>query len=100
VGIGLHVGKAVVGKLGLGVKNNMTVMGFSVNIAARLQEVTKPFDNNFIISRQAYRLLQNPPQSVVRQVMLKGIQEKIEVHLLGNSYAISPFQQPALKAAS
>jgi adenylate cyclase len=99
VGIGLHVGKAVVGKLGLGVKNNMTVMGFSVNIAARLQEVTKPLDNNFIVSRQAYCLLHNPPRSVVRQVALKGIQEKIEIHLLGNSYSTSSFGQPTLKAA-
>jgi adenylate cyclase len=100
VGIGLHVGKAVVGKLGLGVKNSMTVMGYSVNVAARLQELTKMLDNNFIVSRQAYRLLQNPPLSVVRQVSLKGVQEKMEIHLLGNSYASSSFQQTALKVAS
>jgi adenylate cyclase len=100
VGIGLHVGKAVVGKLGLGVKNNMTVMGYSVNVAARLQEVTKTLDNNFIVSRQAYRLLHNPPLSVVRQVGLKGIQEKVEIYLLGNSYSSSTFQQAALKVAS
>ncbi|QHT66341.1 adenylate/guanylate cyclase domain-containing protein [Rhodocytophaga rosea] len=100
VGIGLHVGKAVVGKLGLGVKNNMTVMGYSVNVAARLQEVTKTLDNNFIVSRQAYRLLHNPPMLVARQVALKGIQEKVEIYLLGNSYSASLFQKPALKVAS
>jgi adenylate cyclase len=41
VGIGVHVGKVICGNVGIGLNNNLTVMGYPVNIAARLQGVRK-----------------------------------------------------------
>ncbi|HEV2830973.1 MAG TPA: adenylate/guanylate cyclase domain-containing protein, partial [Hanamia sp.] len=50
VGIGLHAGHVIVGNIGLGISNNLTVMGLPVNIASRLQSATKEVNNSFIIS--------------------------------------------------
>ncbi|MEE8300522.1 MAG: adenylate/guanylate cyclase domain-containing protein, partial [Desulfatiglandales bacterium] len=43
IGIGLHAGKAIVGNIGSQTKIEYTAVGDTVNIAARLQELTKLF---------------------------------------------------------
>jgi adenylate cyclase len=86
VGIGLHVGKVIVGNIGIGVNNNLTVMGLPVNIASRLQEATRKLDNSFLVSDEAYCLLINPPESCQEQIELKGLKESVNVHLMGKKY--------------
>ncbi|NDK55695.1 adenylate/guanylate cyclase domain-containing protein [Pontibacter fetidus] len=87
VGIGVHVGKVIVGNVGIGLSNNLTVMGFPVNIAARLQACTKELNNSFVISAIAYRLLRNPPYAVSCSYLnLKGVSNAYEVMLIGKPY--------------
>lgn len=86
VGIGLHVGDVIVGNIGIGVNNNLTVMGLPVNIASRLQAVTKQLNNSFVVSAEVYRLLLNPPKSTGQHIELKGIREDFAVHLIGEAY--------------
>jgi adenylate cyclase len=86
VGIGVHVGRGVVGKFELGVNNQLTVMGYPVNLAARLQQATKQLNNNFVVSQEAYRLLTQPPKSATKSLSLKGIPGQVAVHLLGKPY--------------
>lgn len=57
VGIGLHAGNVIVGNIGLGISNNLTVMGLPVNIASRLQSATREINNSFIISDYACSFL-------------------------------------------
>jgi adenylate cyclase len=89
VGIGLHVGKVIVSRVGLGVNNNLTVLGYPVNIASRLQDATKRLNNSFIISQEAYGLLNKPPMAAYEQIYLKGIQDAMEVHLVGQAYELA-----------
>ena len=87
VGIGVHVGKVIVGNVGIGLSNNMTVMGYPVIIAARLQAATRELDNSFVISDLAYRLLKNPPYSMgCGYLNLKGVSNAYEVKLIGKPY--------------
>ncbi|MBB6612631.1 adenylate/guanylate cyclase domain-containing protein [Pontibacter sp. Tf4] len=87
VGIGVHVGKVIVGNVGIGLSNNLTVMGYPVNIAARLQAATRELNNSFVISDLAYRLLKNPPYSMGRSYLnLKGVSNAYEVKLIGKPY--------------
>ncbi|WP_018479326.1 adenylate/guanylate cyclase domain-containing protein [Pontibacter roseus] len=89
VGIGVHVGNVIVGNVGIGISNNLTVMGFPVNIAARLQAATKELDNSFVISAIAYRLLRNPPYAVgCNYLNLKGVSNAYEVKLIGKPYEV------------
>ncbi|WP_162426626.1 adenylate/guanylate cyclase domain-containing protein [Pontibacter pudoricolor] len=87
VGIGVHVGKVIVGNVGIGLSNNLTVMGYPVNIAARLQAATRELNNSFVISDLAYRLLRNQPYSLgCGHINLKGVSTAYEVQLIGKPY--------------
>lgn len=90
VGIGVHVGKVATGSLTLGSKEHTVVMGYAVNVASRLQSVTREMNNNFIISSAAYHILGNHSAND-KQVLatLKGIAEPCPVHLIGTSYQLA-----------
>lgn len=90
VGIGVHVGKVIYGNVGIGLCNNLTVMGYPVNIASRLQAATKELNNSFVISEKAFSLLKNPPHAVGCDYLnLKGVSSAYEVKLIGKPYEAS-----------
>jgi adenylate cyclase len=95
VGMGLHVGKVIVGQLGLGVNNQPTVMGYPVNVASRLQEATKQLNNSFLISADTFRLLENPPLAAGEWITLKGVSRPLKVYLVGHPYQPAPSPQAA-----
>jgi adenylate cyclase len=86
VGIGLHAGKVITGNIGIGVNNNITVTGLPVNIAARLQAATKEVNNSFLISDFAFSCLLKHDQVPQLQLQVKGIQEEMQIHLIGKPY--------------
>jgi len=87
VGIGLHSGKVIVGKTGVKDYNPYTVMGFPVNVAARLEAATKELNNNFIISDYAYKFLNASNNAPEKQIKLKGVTEPFCVRLMGTNYS-------------
>ena len=87
VGIGLHAGQVIVGNIGIGVNNNLTVMGLPVNIASRIQTATKSLNNNLVISENFYRFLSQKPASSKTKAFLKGISEEQVLYLCGNAYS-------------
>jgi len=89
VGIGLHSGKVIVGKTGVKEHNPYTVMGFPVNIAARLEAATKELNNNFIISDYAYKFLNESNNAPEKQIKLKGVREPLCVRLMGRNYSFT-----------
>lgn len=50
LGIGIHSGSTVVGHMGRGVATYLTAVGDTVNTASRLQDQTKPFDCELVLS--------------------------------------------------
>lgn len=89
VGIGIHAGTVIVGNIGLGVSNHFIVMGFPVNIAARIQEATRKVNNSFLISEFVNSLISNPietPPST--NIELKGVSGTAKVFLMGDSYSL------------
>ena len=88
-GIGLHAGKVIVGNIGIGVNNNLTVMGLPVNVASRIQGATRKLNNSFLISDVFYELLSSKPASEKVEATLKGIKETYQLHLCGKPYTNS-----------
>ncbi len=54
-GIGIHAGPAIVGQMGYGAAVYLTAVGDAVNVASRLQELTKLYDCQLVISAQVVR---------------------------------------------
>ena len=50
LGIGIHVGHAVVGRMGYGDSTYFTAVGDTVHVAARLEQATKDFDCELVVS--------------------------------------------------
>ncbi|MEO9021199.1 MAG: adenylate/guanylate cyclase domain-containing protein [Ginsengibacter sp.] len=83
VGIGIHAGKVIMGSIEVNKKDQLKIMGFPVNIAARLQGATRELNNNFIVSSYFYSLIKCEPVAGKVRISLKGISEGQEVYLLG-----------------
>lgn len=89
VGIGVHVGKVATGNFRIGSKDHFVVMGYPVNVASRLQSVTKELNNSFIVSSDVFKLLNTlDADSAPVNVNLKGVTGPSEVHLLGKCYGL------------
>ena len=50
MGIGIHAGPAVVGRMGRGVAKYLTAVGDTVHVASRLQDLTKQYKCQLIVS--------------------------------------------------
>ena len=57
IGIGVHTGEAVIGNIGFEKKMDYTVIGDSVNVVFRLQDLTKTLPNGILISDNTLRAL-------------------------------------------
>jgi adenylate cyclase len=52
IGVGIHCGPAVVGRMGYGETVHVTAIGDTVNVASRLQDSTKEYGCQLVISEQ------------------------------------------------
>ena len=55
IGIGIHCGPAVVGRMGYGTSIHVTAIGDTVNVASRLQDATKEYECQLVISEEVAR---------------------------------------------
>jgi adenylate cyclase len=56
IGIGIHAGPAVVGRMGFGEATYLTAVGDTVHVASRLEELTKTYACQLVISEQVAAL--------------------------------------------
>ena len=52
IGIGLHSGPSIVGEMGYGRTTPLTAIGDTVNIASRLEALTKEFSAELVVSQE------------------------------------------------
>jgi adenylate cyclase len=57
IGVGVHTGPVIIGTVGVETRMDLTVLGDSVNIAARLESLNKIYDSSIIVSAHTRRLL-------------------------------------------
>jgi adenylate cyclase len=81
MGIGIHVGEAVVGNIGSQFRKDYSALGDAVNLAKRLQEIAKP--GQILISEDTYRHCESWAEVVVQEpIQVKGRQALEQIYEL------------------
>ncbi|MFK5971371.1 MAG: adenylate/guanylate cyclase domain-containing protein [Candidatus Marithrix sp.] len=83
IGIGLNTGKLMLGTIGGKNRMDGTVISDTVNLASRVECLTKRYDSPLLITMQTYEKLINPSKYKIRlidAIKVKGKSEDITVY--------------------
>ena len=89
-GMGIHAGETIVGMMGYGKTVSETAVGDNVNVAARLEELTKSYKCQLVISKTvAEKAKIDIKQFTNDLVKIRGRSEKLEILYLENASTLT-----------
>jgi adenylate cyclase len=89
IGIGIHVGPAIVGEMGYAHAIALTAIGDAVNIASRLESVTKDYQAQLVISEEVARYAGVGSEGFPRhEIMVRGRQEPLAILVIADALGL------------
>ena len=83
IGIGIHVGPAIVGQMGVGQQRHLTAIGDTVNTASRLESMTKEAGVQLILSDAVAEAAGLPLDGLeAREMAVRGRRDPIRLRLV------------------
>ena len=94
IGIGIHTGKAIIGKMGYGEASSETAIGDTVNVASRLEQLTKNYSCQLMFSNAvAEEAMLDKTKLKAVETEIRGKKEKIDAFCCNSAKeAIDAFQ--------
>ena len=100
-GIGIHAGEVIVGDIGFRGRTVFTALGDSVNVAARLQDMTKRLGCRAVISEEVCTLAGLPADALARtEVEIRGHEKPMSVRTTDDPTVLSGLLDPQHAAAA
>jgi adenylate cyclase len=99
MGIGLHVGPVILGEMGYRRASALTAIGDPVNVAARLEALTKEFGVQLVVSaRLAERAGIDLAAYEMREIEIRGRRRPLRVRLVGDARSLPVPEPPPVVA--
>ena len=89
IGIGIHGGPAIVGELGYRKTRGLTAVGDTVNTASRLENLTKDFTVQLVVSTEVAAAAGADLSAYpIEEVVIRGREETLPVHLVTDATSL------------
>ena len=99
--IGVHAGEVIVGDIGFRDRTVFTALGDPVNVAARLQDMTKPLDCRAVISDEVCKSAGIAADALTRtEVEIRGHEKPISVRTTDDPTVLTALVDAAAQASA
>ncbi len=89
IGIGIHVGSAIVGEMGYARATSLTAIGDAVNTASRLEAMTKEYQAQLVISEEVARYAGLEPIAYPRhEIMIRGREAPLAILVVADALGL------------